>query len=45
MNKDYTMANVVYLTQEGLQKVREELDHLMGRGASGRAGTDSRGAG
>ena len=30
MNKDYTMANVVYLTQEGLQKVREELDHLRG---------------
>ncbi len=24
------MANVVYLTQEGLQKVREELDHLRG---------------
>ena len=24
------MANVVYLTHEGLQKVREELDHLRG---------------
>ncbi|MDE7356798.1 MAG: transcription elongation factor GreA [Rikenellaceae bacterium] len=24
------MANIVYLTREGLQKVREELDHLRG---------------